>query len=74
MIDSDMKKITNFIRFHFEEDFDIKEILTYEYTYLQFENCIFYKKADFSNFIFNGKIVLGVRYEFSKTNRIKRRF
>ena len=50
------KKITDFIRFHFEEDFDIKEILTYEYTYLKFENCIFYKKVDFSNFIFNGKI------------------
>ena len=40
------KKITDFIRFHFEEDFDIKEILTYEYTYLKFENCIFYKKTN----------------------------
>ena len=50
------EKITDFFGFYFEDDFDIKEILNYKYNYLKFEDCIFYKKADFSNFIFNGKI------------------
>ncbi len=50
------EKITHFLGFSFEDDFVIKEILNYEYTYLKFEDCIFYKKADFSNFIFNSKI------------------
>ncbi|MDO5010168.1 MAG: potassium channel family protein [Intestinibacter bartlettii] len=50
------EKITYFLGFCFEEDFNIKEILNYKYNYLIFEECIFYKKADFSNFIFKGKI------------------
>ena len=50
------EKITYFLGFMFEEDFDIKETVNYKYKYLKFEDCTFYKKANFSNFSFERDI------------------
>lgn len=50
------EKITYFLGFMFEEEFDIKETVNYKYKYLKFEDCTFYKKANFSNFSFERDI------------------
>ena len=57
------ERIANFVGFLFEEDFVVKDLVDYDYNYLRFEECIFYKKADFSDFAFKKKVeVLNCRF------------
>ncbi|MGN1032983.1 MAG: potassium channel family protein [Intestinibacter sp.] len=57
------ERVQEFVGFLFEEDFVIKDLIDYEYDYLKFEECIFYNKADFSNFVFSEKVkILNCRF------------
>ncbi|MGM9536426.1 MAG: potassium channel family protein [Intestinibacter sp.] len=57
------ERIQEFFGFIFEEDFDISDLVDYDYNYMRFEECIFYKVADFSNFVFKGKVeILNCRF------------
>ena len=49
-------KIEEFEGFVFESDFIAKDIITYKYNHLRFKKCIFFKKADFTEFLFQGKV------------------
>lgn len=50
-------KIRDFKGFIFEEDFNIKEIIDYEYDKLEFNEAIFMKSANFKDYEFKGEVV-----------------
>lgn len=58
------ERVIEFVGFIFEEDFVVRDFIDYDYEYLKFDECIFYKKADFSNFIFEEKLeILNCRFK-----------
>lgn len=58
------EKITDFKGFIFEEDFNINEVIDYEYEKLNFEGCIFKKKAIFRDYEFKKEVnFINVRFE-----------
>jgi len=50
------EEISDFSGFVFDEDFDAKSVINYEYKFLDFSESIFKRKADFSNLVFKKNI------------------
>lgn len=52
------EKISDFRGFIFEDNFSIKDVVNYDYLKLNFNECIFNKKALFNEFTFNKNVTL----------------